>query len=244
MVMDWRRYAPYIQAVLGEQPTAADVDEVEALLVGLGEQPSVLDGEARFVDLAAKLRAHPRLGAPARRALAQLPLAKAIAAIERYPRRGPRVTRGPMPETRDFLARYRAGDRAVWDELIGHASAISLHAELREEAREVAKELAARIPGARASSFEAPVELVGPIPLSVEACWSVGIAVPPREVLDAYAARVAASHREIVGPLELPVLDRVVELPPSSPVDAVDPVVRGEGVRLIEFLRARLGATF
>jgi hypothetical protein len=100
--------------------------------------------------------------------------------------------------------------------------------------------------------------MVGPLPISVAACLAVGgIALPTTVVidklLDAYDARIAKSHREIVGPMLLPIADLgvviagddlVIELPALALADAVDPVVRGSGMRLVDHLRMRLGGGF
>ena len=258
----WRRFSPHVQAVLGDQATAVDVAIVAALLGVLAREPGWLDGEPRFVDLAARVRAYPRIGDGARGVLAAIPLSRAIAAVDRYPRRAPRVTRGPLPERRDFAARYRGGDRAVWTELVGHAAAISLYPELREDACTVAAELferaataaaAAGVPCEPASAARDEViarlaAAVGPLPIALAACLHVGgPALPPAgelaRLLDAHDARVTRSHREIVGPLEVPVRGGgCIELPALGLADAVDPVVRGAARRLVDHLRALLAS--
>jgi hypothetical protein len=276
----WRRFAGSVQAVLGDQAAATDATIVASLLFVLATEPACLDDEPRFVDLAARLRAYPRLGEHARGVLAAIPLAQAVAAIERYPRRAPRVTRGALPERRDLLARYRAGEHAVWSELVGHAAAISLHVELRDEACQVAAELMARA-AARADAIGAVREptsaardaaigrlavSVGPLPISIAACLdNGGVALPHTAALDAlldsYDARIASSHREIVGPLVVPIAtpharqshgapDAIldgnpgIELPTLGLADAVDPVVIGTGMRFVEYLHCLLGNHF
>jgi hypothetical protein len=264
----WRRFAPHIQAVLGDQAAASDATIVASLLYVLSTEPEWLAGEPRVVDLAARLRAYPRLGEWARSVLEAVPLAQAIAAVERYPRRAPRVTRGPLPSRRDMVARYCDGEHEVWEQLVGHAAAISLHPDMREEACAVAAEVMARAANAadaidvarepecaeRDAAIARLAALVGPLPISVAACMHVGgIALPGTamlvRLLDGYDRRIAASHREIVGPLELPVASALgptlayayaIELPALALADAVDPVVRGTGVRLVDHLRALL----
>lgn len=272
----WRRFAPHVQAVLGDQAAATDATIVASLLFVLATEPACLASEPRFVDLAARVRAYPRIGPHARGVLEAIPLAQAIAAVERYPRRQPRVTRGVLPERRDMLVRYRAGEHAVWAELIGHAAAISLHVELRDEACQVAAELMARA-AARADAIGVAREAdgparevaiarlaasVGPLPISIAACLHVGgVALPHSAalgaLLDSYDARIATSHREIIGPLVIPLLPLLpllppnvageapsIELPALGLADAIDPVVRGAGMRFIDYLRCVLGNAF
>jgi hypothetical protein len=262
----WRRFAPHIQAVLGDQGLPSDATVVASLLFVLATEPTCLAGEPRFVDLAARVRAYPRIGEWARGVLEAIPLAQAIAAVERYPRRLPRVTRGVLPERRDMLARYHGGEHAVWGELIAYAAAISLHVELRDEACQVAAEVMARA-AARADAMAVPREaasaqrdaaiaklaaLVGPLPISLAACFHAGGVLLPGvdaldKLLDRYDARIAVSHREIIGPMELPVAGAgtlSIELPALALADAVDPVVRGTGMRFVEHLRLYLGGGF
>jgi hypothetical protein len=121
---------------------------------------------------------------------------------------------------------------------------------------------------------------LGPLPIALEACWRIvgsialvpaagatadgGLqlaALDPLEVrgaraaapeVDHYERRVAASHREIVGPLPLELArsaaakrgevggqPSVVELPPPTAADAVDPRVHRarHRLRFVEYLR-------
>jgi hypothetical protein len=119
----------------------------------------------------------------------------------------------------------------VWDELVGHAAAISLHAEFRDEAATVASELMQRVARNAAAIGTADaafvddivarlVELGGPLPLSLDALWrtcatidlrpavQLRIVAPDhffRELVE-YEQRCAQSHREIVGPFVLPMI--------------------------------------
>jgi hypothetical protein len=267
----WRRFASHVQAVLGDQAAASDATIVASLLFVLATEPACLSSEPRFVDLAARVRAYPRIGEYARGVLEAIPLAEAIAAVERYPRRAPRVTRGALPERRDMLVRYCAGEHAVWAELVGLAAAISLHVELRDVACDVATELMARA-AARADAIGAAREpdgvareaaiarlaaSVGPLPISIAACLRAGGVTLPDSaalaaLLDGYDARIATSHREIVGPLVVPLAPPphdtgdapCIELPALGLADAVDPVVRGTGMRFVDHLRGVLGGGF
>jgi hypothetical protein len=252
----WKRFAAHVQAVLGDQAVAEDTTIVTAVLRVLAREPAWLDAEPRFVDLASRVRAYPRIGDAARGLLAAMPIARAVAAIERYPRRAPRVTRGPLPERRDYLVRYRGGERAVWSELIAHAAAISLHAELRAEACAVAAELFARAAlhapcepasEARAAAIDRLAMTVGPLPIALAACLHAGgPGLPPAaelvRVLDDHDRRVGHSHREIVGPLHVRCGRGTVELPALALACAVDPVVHGTGARVVDHLRAHLNS--
>ena len=279
----WQRFLPYVQSVLDRKSDGAAAEHlVRALFRGSAEaRPSPLVAEQRLVDLAARLRRHDGVGRDARALLAAAPLALAIAAVERYPFE-PVLPRVPMPEPRDFLARYRKGQRGVWNELVENALAVAQHAELRDEAREVAGELMKRVrhnadvvrsvlrdAGATLADECAPAgdeelarvgELAGPLPLALDAFWrvvgSIALAAPPetdgaalvvhgtRELgsaLDRHERAIAASHREIVGPLALDVIApaATIELPPPTPADAVDPRVHGgrHRLRFVEYLR-------
>ena len=248
----WRRFAPHVQIVLGGEQADLRIFEatiVASLLWVLSTELTVVDAEPRFLDLASRLRAHARIGEWARAVLAALPPAQAIAAIDRYPRRVTRVTRGVLPMQRDYLARYRKGENAVWDELVRHAAAIALHADLRDEACVVAAELMRRLPRGKltVASLERACTLAGPLPIAIEACWrfagGTGIDADVSRALDDYEARVASSHREIVGPLALP-LDGggSIDSPAASVDDAVDPIVQPSGLRFVEHLRERYKA--
>jgi len=127
---------------------------------------------------------------------------------------------------------------------------VSLHPELRDEVCAVAAELMSRIPvkGARTlAELDRLNELAGPLPIAVEACWrfagGAGIASAVGRVLDDYEAHIARSHREIVGPLALP-LDGggSIDLPASTPADNLDPVVHPSQIRFVDHLRVRFKA--
>jgi len=245
--------------------------------------------EPRLIDLAARLRHLEQFTMIARLVLSAVPLAQAVAAIERYPHE-PVQPRAALPERADFLARYLAGERSVWNETVEHALAVVQHDELRAEVQMVAHELMKRVrhnadavratlreAGAQLPEEEPPAsdaelararEVIGPLPIALEAFWrevgsvnlrpggasgldvdgiSLRHTIDPLEVrgprelarqLAAYEQRVAASHREIVGPLALG-LPYVVELPPSDAADAIDPRVHyaRHRLRLVEYLR-------
>ncbi len=295
LAMLWQRFLPHVQHVL-DRRTDTPVAErlVRALFRGCSEaRPSPLVAEPRRVDLAARLRRHDTVGDAARALLATAPHALAVTAIDRYPY-DPILPRVPMPEPRDFLARYLAGDRSVWNELLEHAVAIAQHDELREEARAVAGELMKRVrhnadavravlreAGARVDDELAPASddelarvtaVAGPLPLALDAFWRVAgsITLAPtgacaleedglslgalgplvvsgtRELggaLDRYERAIAASHREIVGPLALELVrgprSATVDLPPPTPADAVDPRIHHgrHRLRFVEYLR-------
>lgn len=190
LAMLWQRFLPHVQAVLDRNADSAAAERiVRALFHGCGEaRPSPLVAEPRLVDLAARLRHHDTIGASARALLASAPHDLAVAAVERYPYE-PVLPRVAMPEPCDFLARYTAGDRTVWNELVEHAVAIAQHPELRDEARAVAGELMKRVrhntDAVRATLREAgaqiadeepaggdiQLEAFGPLPLALDAFW-------------------------------------------------------------------------
>ena len=106
----------------------------------------------------------------------------------------------------DFVARYQAGDFDVWSELVKQHEAVGEHADLREEALEVARLLMGRVrqnvdrirgtlreAGARLDDESAPapeaeleplIEVVGPLPIALHAFWTVvgSINLTPRYV--------------------------------------------------------------
>src|SRR5438477_8942247 len=69
----WRRFAPHIQAVLGDQGGTFETTIVASLLFVLAGEPALVDAEPRFLDLAARVRAHARIGEWARAVLAAIP---------------------------------------------------------------------------------------------------------------------------------------------------------------------------
>jgi hypothetical protein len=295
----WQSFLPYIQAVLDRR---GDAEEAERIVCELFraciEDVGSLEAEPRIVELAARLRHHDAVGEAARAVLAVTPHDQAIAVIERYPY-DPVLPRAALPEKRDFLARYLAGERGVWNELVEQALAVVQHDELREEAHAVAVEIMKRVrhnadvvretlaaAGARVPAEAPPASerelaqfapagaivatALGPLPLALDAFWLIvgSLALAPagpcaldtgglvlaaleplairgaREASDQlahYEQRVAASHREIVGPLELELAEgsTVVHLPPPTPADAIDPRVhRGRHkLRFVEYLR-------
>jgi hypothetical protein len=291
----WQRFRAPVQAVLDRRAsTPADEAVVRRLLDACygssprrAFDPDPFLVEPRLVDLAARLRHHERFAMIARLVLGAVPHAHAIAAIERYPL-DPILPRAALPERRDYLARYLAGERGVWNELVEQALAVVQYPELREEAQAVAHELMKRVrhnadavratlreAGALLADHEVPPtdeelsrarELLGPLPTAIEAFWrEVGsIALRPEGALEiegielrhtidplevrgarqlarqlaAYEQRIAASHREIVGPLPL-ALPYVIELPPPEPADALDPRVHyaRHRLRFVEYLR-------
>lgn len=292
----WQRFLPYVQIVLDRRTDGAVAERlVRALFRGCCEaRPSPLLAEPRIVDLAARLRRHDGVGADARALLATAPHSLAVVAVERYPYE-PVLPRVPMPEQRDFLARYVGGDRSVWNELVENALAIAQHAELRDETRAVAVELMKRVrhnadavravlreagatldderPPAADAELERLASLAGPVPLALDAFWRVvgSVTLAPAgagaacaleadgislaalgplvvhgtqelgRVLDRHERDIAASHREIVGPLALEIVAPAVtvDLPPPTPADAVDPRVQNgrHRLRFVEYLR-------
>jgi hypothetical protein len=190
LAMLWQRFLPHVQAVLDRKSDAEASERiVRALFHGCGDaRPSPLVAEPRLVDLAARLRHHDTIGASARALLATAPRDLAVAAVERYPHE-PVLPRMPLPDPCDFLARYTAGDRTVWNELVEHAVAIAQHAELGDEARAVARELMKRVrhnaDAVRATLREAGAQLAdeeppagdiqlagfGTLPIALDAFW-------------------------------------------------------------------------
>jgi HEAT repeat protein len=150
----WERFAPHLALA-----SFADEVLVSRLLRALTgtTAPRRVDPaldpllhEPRFVDLAARLRRHETLGGEARRLLAALPLATAVAAIERNPIDAAALygagTAAPVrPARGDFLARYQAGEHSAWDELVRAAPAVLAHDDLRSEAQAVARALMQRV---------------------------------------------------------------------------------------------------
>lgn len=198
----WARFAPAIEAVRAGA-TGRDARVVALLLHAthggisprrLSPDPAV--AEPRLVELAAELRRHPTIGETARHLLSELPKKLVRAAVDRHPRRPPAIVPVATPARRDFLARYRAGEHAVWDELVQqHAAAIDQHPDLRAEAAAVAAELMRRVrhdtdavravlraAGARLADEDAPasaaelaplIERAGPLPLALDAMWRI-----------------------------------------------------------------------
>src|SRR5262249_8620854 len=143
-------------------------------------EPDPLIAEPRLLDLAARLRRHPTVGASARMVLEVAPRERALAAIDRYPY-VPVLARTGLPASRDYVARYLGGERDVWDEVVAQGLAIAQHAELRDEALAVAREIMKRVRDAAtpatlpATDAElAPfIERFGPLPVALEALWRV-----------------------------------------------------------------------
>ncbi|HUJ58598.1 MAG TPA: HEAT repeat domain-containing protein, partial [Kofleriaceae bacterium] len=316
----WSRFLPAIQIVLDRRSDTPVEEEIVRRLLYVchgGALPRKLapDGdplvvEPRLIELAARLRRHDYIGQWARSVLGVSPRAAALAAIERYPHE-PVLARVALPERRDFLARYLAGERGAWNELIEHALAVVQHAELRAEAHAVAREIMKRVrhnaeavratlceAGARVAPIGTPAddgelarleaELGAPAPIALDAFWRVAgaialvpdgddrhdygpcalerdgialIALDPlvvagaRHALEAAARQqrdIAASHREIVGPLWLDFAPDylhkqnisggapyAIELPAPQPADAVDPRVTyyRHRLRFVDYLR-------
>jgi HEAT repeat protein len=198
----WQRFAPHVEPVLAGTASLDDEQIVATLLHRChgGSTPRRLDPdplvvEPRFVDLAARLRRHPQIGSTARRVLDAVPREVAFAAIEANPIAPPPLAAAALPARRDFVARYLAGEHAVWAELVGQANAIAQHPELRAEAYAVAVEIMKRArhnidairttlreSGAHVADDEPPpsdamlarvAELGGPLPIALEAFWRV-----------------------------------------------------------------------
>jgi hypothetical protein len=140
---------------------------------------------------------------------------------------------------------------------------------VRAALKEAGASLAAEAAPANDLDFARVVGATGPLPIALYSYWKgVGsIALAPagecaitvdgaqlatldpleiwgaREVqsqLVRYELRIAASHREIVGPLALELgRDITVELPATSPADAVDPRIHHarHRLRFVEYLR-------
>lgn len=263
----WHRFLPHIQAVLDRRSdTPTDEAIVAKLLYVCHGEPEPLVTEPRLLDLAARLRRHRVVGAAARMALEAAPRGAALAAIERYPYEPPLLARMPPPERRDYVARYRAGEHAVWDELVEHALAVAQHADLRLEAYAVACELMTRVRASLAVEARpagdtelAPLTTrFGRLPIALEALWRIVGSIDLRpaaalsiagadtlaRALTAYDDRVDASHVEIVGPFEVAICPPgSIELPARDPTAAIDPDLDGlpHGARLVGHLRAALG---
>jgi hypothetical protein len=95
----------------------------------------------------------------------------------------------------DFVARYQAGNFAVWSELVKQHEAVGEHPDLREEALQVGRLLMGRVrqnvdrirntlreAGADLDEESAPtsaaeieplIEVVGPLPIALHAFWTV-----------------------------------------------------------------------
>jgi hypothetical protein len=110
----------------------------------------------------------------------------------------------------DFVARYRAGDYAAWDDLTTQHEAVWQHADLRAEAMAVAQLLMQRVrqnaqqlratlldSGAALDDVRPPtpeadlqplIEVVGPLPIALQAFWTVvgSIYLTPRYAQDEY----------------------------------------------------------
>jgi len=213
----WDRFAPHLQPVLDGSASAIDEQIVGTLFYvchgGMTPRdfdPDPLRVEPRFVDLAARLRRHRFLGSWSRRVLEVVPRDEVAAAIARHPYVAPVVAPVALPARRDFVARYLAGERGVWGELVEHAVAIAQHAELRAEAYAVAEQLMRRVrhnvdairttlreAGAHVADDDPPpsdaelarvVALGGPLPIALEAFWRVvGSAVLTPDGADRYA---------------------------------------------------------
>jgi hypothetical protein len=83
----------------------------------LAEIPALLREDARWVELAIRLRRHSKVGPHARHLLASLTRDEVEAALRRWPD-PPRVPTPSYVGPRDFLPRYERGDYvAVWREL-------------------------------------------------------------------------------------------------------------------------------
>ncbi len=160
--------------------------------------------------------------------------------------------------------------RAVAGELMKRVrhNADAVRAVLREAGARVDEEQAP----ASDADLARVSELAGPLPLALDAFWRVvgSITLAPADAcaleedgislaalgplvvhgarelgsaLDRHERAIAASHREIVGPLALELIAgrraATVDLPPPTPADAVDPRVQHgrHRLRFVEYLR-------
>jgi len=191
----WARFGAHIEAVRAGTGSARDERIVGHLLYaahgGMTPRrlaPDPVTVEPRLVELAAELCRHRQLGDSARMLLADIPRELALAAVRRPRPAAPPPPPAPRPSRRDFLTRYRAGELAVWGELVAHAGAIAEHADLHAEATAVARELMRRVrhntdvvratltaSGARVTDDDAPATAVDLAPL-VARCGRLPIA--------------------------------------------------------------------
>ena len=141
----WARFSAPIRAVRSGTPTRGEQEVVASLLDACLDLPRARDAgppseplvvEPRWIDLAAELRQDAVIGYSARRLLDGLPLAVAVAAIDRFPRRSVVAVVGLAVGgvRRDWVSRYRSGEHGVWAEVREHADAIAADPGLRAEA--------------------------------------------------------------------------------------------------------------
>jgi len=129
--------------------------------------------DERFSEFAARARHRPDTAKWARRVLQLLPRERLAALLAKFPREARPRGRIVMPERRDWLARYQAGEHDVWAEIVRHAPAIVERADLREEANTVARALMARVrvcvDTVRATLVEAGARLAEEAPPATDA---------------------------------------------------------------------------
>ncbi len=203
----WSRFERHLEAVLNDTGTADDTMVVAEVLNilrgrwaprGVAPERDPLLIEPRFYELAARVRRRPFLDHFARRVLELLPRDELDALLARFPlatEKAPRKPRVRMPKRRDFVARYQAGEYAVWEELIKHTAAVNKHPDLYDEAMAVARLLMKRVryntdrvretligAGAILADESAPAKkrdlkpierALGRLPISLHAFWSV-----------------------------------------------------------------------
>lgn len=121
--------------------------------------------------------------------------ARALIALHAANQAPPSSSLVQIPQRRDFLARYEAGEYAAWGELVRHSLFVSQHADARAEARAVAEALMRRVrqnvdavratlkqagakladeqPPASPQALERLVKSTGPLPVSLAAFWNV-----------------------------------------------------------------------
>lgn len=203
----------------GGDPTAARLlDELLRLLApssfgaddkqGWTEPDAVewLRDDERWLDLAVRLRSHPRFGGAARHVLRYRPQDQVRRALAREPAPPPAVQPKPRP-VQPWLQRYRAGEHAaVWEELAALGPIVE--PAIRDEAERVADETMGRVATAmselvrRLGSLGYPLrpqpgpdgeiqarlgELAevagGPVPISIAAFWRIvgGVDLAPIE---------------------------------------------------------------
>jgi Flp pilus assembly protein TadD len=203
----WAAFERHIEAVSNDSATADDLSIVYRMLSAVhgGSSPRKVEAardplllEPRLCELAARWRAHPRLDDPSRRLLELLPKPELNALLARIQLKAKPAAKEPrivLPKRRDFVTRYRAGEHAVWNELVKHTPALLAHGDLHEEGMAVAKLLMQRVrqntdavratlvaAGASLEDEERPAadedlerltSLVGPLPIALHALWTV-----------------------------------------------------------------------
>lgn len=157
----------------------------------LDPDPLVVD--PRWIDLAASRRRDPYVGGAARAVLSALPREVQHAAIARHPISIAPNAPAIIPSPRDWIARYRAGEHAVWREVSRHADAVAQHSDLRAEALALATEIMQRVranrdavratliasgaqlgpeaPPATDADLARLIAITGPLPIAIEAFY-------------------------------------------------------------------------